>query len=74
MRIFARITPCKLKPGKVEAATARARELKPEIIALPGMINFTNVVNPEGAGYVISLVQSRELSDGNVEFPKEMTL
>jgi hypothetical protein len=37
--MFARITPYKLKPGMVEAATARARELKPEIMALPGMIN-----------------------------------
>lgn len=70
--MFARITPYKLKPGMVEAATARARELKPEIMALPGMINFTNVVNPDGAGYVISLVESRELSDGNVERVREI--
>ncbi len=65
--MFARITPYKLRAGTVEAATARARELKPEIMALPGMINFTNVLNADGSGYVISLVESREVSDGNIE-------
>ena len=70
--MYARITPYKLKPGTVEAATARARELKPEIMALPGMVNFTNVVNADGAGYIVSLVESRELSDGNVERVREI--
>ncbi len=65
--MFARVTPYQLKPGTVEAATARARELKPDIMALPGMISFTNTVNEDGKGYVLSIVESRELSDGNVE-------
>lgn len=70
--MFARITPYQLKPGTVEAATDRARELKPEIMALPGMISFTNAVNSDGSGYVVSLVESREVSDGNVERVKEI--
>ena len=65
--MYARITPYKLKPGTVADATARARELKPEIMALPGMIEFTNAVNEDGSGYIVSLVESREVSDGNVE-------
>ncbi len=70
--MFARITPYQLKPGTVEAATERARELKSEIMALPGMIEFTNAVNEDGSGYVLSLVESREISEGNAERVKQI--
>lgn len=70
--MYARITPYQLKPGTVAAATARARELKPEIMALPGMIEFTNAVNENGSGYIISLVESREVSEGNVQRVREI--
>lgn len=65
--MFARITPYKLKPGTIEAATARARELRPEIMGLPGMIDFTNAVNADGSGYIVSLLKSREEAEGNIE-------
>ncbi len=65
--MFARITPYQLKPGTVEAATAKAEELKPQIMALPGLVSFTNAVNPDGSGYVISIIESREISDANAD-------
>ncbi|MBT8416171.1 MAG: hypothetical protein KJO42_01910 [Silicimonas sp.] len=70
--MFARITPYKLKSGTVDAATARARELKDEIMALPGLIEFTNAVNADGSGYIVSLVESREISDSNAERVREI--
>ena len=63
--MFARITPYQLKPGTVEAATAMAETLKDQIMALPGMISFTNAINEDGKGYIVSIVESQEISDAN---------
>lgn len=65
--MFARITPYKMKPGPREAATAKLNELKDQILALPGMQHFLNVMNDDGSGYVISTVTDKATSDGNAE-------
>lgn len=65
--MFARITPYKLKPGTIAAATARTEDLKAEIMGLPGMIRFLNVINADGAGYIVSVVESRKVSEANAE-------
>lgn len=70
--MYARITPYKLKPGTVEDARKRARELKKEIMALPGIVEFVNAVNDDGNGYIVSLVESREISDANQEKVKAL--
>lgn len=66
--MFARITQYKMKPGTREAATEKMNALKSEIMGMPGIHSFTNVMNEDGSGYVISVVESEEAS--NVNAPK----
>ena len=65
--MFARVTPYQLKPGTVEAAMAKAEELKPRIMALPGLLSFTNVANADGSGYIVSVITDQATSDANME-------
>ncbi|SNS20932.1 hypothetical protein [Tropicimonas sediminicola] len=60
--MYARITPYKLKPGSREAATRIVHELKPRIMALPGMQRFTNVLAADGSGYVVALTTEPEMT------------
>ena len=70
--MFARITPYQLKPGAIDDAMAKADELRDRIMALPGMLSFTNAVNADGKGYVISTVTDRETSDANMDKVKAL--
>ena len=54
--MYARITAFRIKPEAVEVATAKLEEMKPAIAALPGLQHFIHVVNDDGNGYVISLI------------------
>ncbi|WP_170601212.1 hypothetical protein [Ruegeria arenilitoris] len=63
--MFARVTQFKMKPGTREAATARMNDLKDQIMGMPGMHCFTNVMNEDGSGYVISVVESEATSNAN---------
>lgn len=63
--MFARITQFKMKPGTREAATAKMNELKDEIMGMPGMHSFTNVMNEDGSGYVVAVVESEATSTAN---------
>ncbi|NNK77822.1 MAG: hypothetical protein HKP40_03830, partial [Litoreibacter sp.] len=63
--MYARVTPYKMKPGTKETATALLEEMKPSIMALPGLVHFVNVMNDDGSGYVISVIESQEISDAN---------
>lgn len=63
--MFARVTQFKMKPGTREAATAKMNELKSAIMGMPGMHCFTNVMNEDGTGYVISVVESEAISNAN---------
>lgn len=63
--MFARITQFKMKPGTRAAATDKMNQLKDQIMAMPGIHSFTNVMNEDGSGYVISVVESEETSNAN---------
>lgn len=63
--MFARITQYKMKPGTRYAATERMNTLRDQIMGMPGMHGFTNVMNEDGSGYVISVVESEESSNAN---------
>ena len=65
--MYARITPYKMKAGTRDTATALLQSLKDQIMALEGMRHFINVMNEDGAGYVVSLVESQAASDANAE-------
>jgi len=70
--MFARVTKYKMKPGSREAATELMNRLKSEIMGMPGMHNFVNVMNDDGSGYVISVVESQATSDANAEKVKAL--
>jgi quinol monooxygenase YgiN len=63
--MFARITRYKMKPGTRDAATKVLESLRDQIMGMPGMHNFINVMNADGSGYVVSVVESEESSDAN---------
>lgn len=63
--MFARVTEYKMKQGTREEATAMMEKLKPQIMGMPGIHSFTNVMNDDGTGYVVSLVESQATSDAN---------
>lgn len=65
--MFARVTKYKMKPGSRDTATVLLNRLKDSIMGMNGMHNFVNVMNEDGSGYVISVVESEETSDANAE-------
>lgn len=63
--MFARITHYKMKAGSVDAAKAQLESMKDQIMALPGIRQFLNTINEDGTGCVISVSESREVSDAS---------
>ncbi|MDV7142501.1 hypothetical protein R3X27_07375 [Tropicimonas sp. TH_r6] len=53
--MFARVTHYKMKPGSRAAATEIMHGLQADILALPGMVRFINVMNDDGSGHVVAL-------------------
>ena len=70
--MFARVTPYRLKPGERDAAIATMEAMKSDILALPGMQQFLNVMNDDESGYVIAVVENRATSDANAERVKAL--
>lgn len=70
--MFSRVTPYQLKPGAHDAAITTMNEMKTEILALPGLKQFINVLNEDGSGFVISVVQDQATSDANMERVKAL--
>lgn len=70
--MFSRITPYQLKPGARDAAIATMNDMKADIMALPGLTHFMNVLDEDGHGYVISVVDSKETSDANADKVKAL--
>lgn len=65
--MFARITSYRLKAERIDPARAALEAMKAEIMALPGLHRLINVVDEEGAGYIITLVENREATPTNRE-------
>ena len=65
--MFARITQYQMKPDSKQAATELMHSLKDQIMGMPGIHNFVNVMNEDGSGYVIAVVESEASSDANNE-------
>jgi hypothetical protein len=63
--MFARVTKYKMKSGSRDEATKVLNSLQDKIMGMPGMIQFLNVANEDGSGYVVSVVESQATSDGN---------
>ncbi|MGB5559732.1 MAG: hypothetical protein WBN04_17200 [Paracoccaceae bacterium] len=70
--MYARVTPFKMKPGSKAAATKLVNDLKSQIMALPGIQQFINVIDDSGAGYVISLTDVKTATPETNEKIKEI--
>lgn len=55
----ARITRFKMRPEETEAARQLLMRLRDEIMAQPGLDRCITVMNPDGSGHVIALVDER---------------
>jgi len=55
----ARITRFKMRPEEVEAARQLVLHLRDEIMAQPGIERCITVMNGDGSGYVLALVDER---------------
>lgn len=65
--MFARVTEYKMKSGSRDAATETLNAMKSQIMAMPGMLQFINVMNEDGSGCVVALVENEETSNANAE-------
>ncbi len=65
--MFARISTYKMNPESVAEAEAKLQQLMPEIMGMDGMLSFTNVVDADGNGVVVSVVESEDKSNSNRE-------
>lgn len=65
--MFARFTPYELKPGHKDAARETMMQMKDDIMALPGLQSFTNIMTSDTEGYIISIVTDQATSDANQE-------
>ncbi|WP_371226138.1 hypothetical protein [Roseovarius sp. 2305UL8-3] len=54
-----------MKPESKDAATQLMHSLRGQIMAMPGIQNFINVMKDDGSGYVISVVESEAMSEAN---------
>jgi len=64
---YARITKFKMKARSIDTAIERMEGMKQKILGLPGVLQFINAANDDGSGYVISIVESKEIADSNTE-------
>jgi hypothetical protein len=53
----ARITRFKMKPEAAAAARTLMHALKPDILALPGMLHFVAAMNEDGSGYTVAMIE-----------------
>lgn len=65
--MFARISTYKMKPESVPAAEAKLQDMMPTIMEMEGMVSFTNAIDADGNGVVVSVVESEEKSNANQE-------
>lgn len=70
--MFSRITHYKMKAGTRDAAMALMEQLQPQIMGMPGIHEFINVMNEDGSGYVISITESQASSDANSDKVREL--
>lgn len=63
--MFARVTKYKMKPGSRDEATEMLNQLKGQIMSLDGVKNFVNMMNADGTGLVVSVVESEAQSNAN---------
>ena len=70
--MVARITKYKVRAAARDEAIEILNSLKKRIMSLQGMQQFINTMNPDGSGYVITLVRSAEDVEKNESDAQEI--
>lgn len=70
--MYARVSPYRLKPGCREKAIAMMEAMKTDIMALPGLTRFMNLMKDDGSGYVVAIVNSAEQARKNEPREREL--
>lgn len=65
--MFARVSTYKMKPESIAEAEAKVKKLLPKILGMDGMVTFTNAIDADGNGIVVSIVESEEKSAKSTE-------
>lgn len=63
--MFARVTNFKMKAEDLDDATALVNSLRDQILGLPGLHQFINVINQDGRGYILSFYDSEAVANAN---------
>ncbi len=63
----ARITRFKMRPEATDAAEGLMQDIRGEIMAQPGMRRCIIVMNPDGSGHVIALIDEQGSSAESVD-------
>lgn len=61
--MYARITTFRVHPEKIDDARALAEEMKPEIMAIPGIKYWFDTGNEDGNGVVIAIYETTEAAE-----------
>ena len=54
--MFARVSTYRMKPESIADAEKKLQELMPTIMGMDGMVTFTNAIDADGNGVVVSVV------------------
>lgn len=63
--MFARLTAYQMRRGAKEDATAVMNSLRDQIMQMPGIVEFTNIVASDGSGYILTIAESEAGSNAN---------
>ena len=70
--MYARITTFGTSPDRYDEANALAEELKPEIMALPGIKFWFDAGNNDGEGMVIAIYDSKESAEAAMSAARDL--
>ena len=70
--MYAKVTRYKTKSGMASESLALMEQMKERIMSLPGLTQFLNIMDEDGAGYVIGIWTDREAAFANEQREAEM--
>lgn len=70
--MYAKVTRYRTKPGMAPASLELMERMKDQIMSLPGLERFLNIMDEDGAGYVIGIWTDEKAAYANAGREAEM--
>lgn len=70
--MYAKVTRYRTKPGMASESPALMEQMKEQIMSLPNLSQFLNIMDEDGAGYVIGIWTNRDTAFANEQREAEM--